>query len=270
MVKVNFRQNNGPCAVCGRQISGEKYRKLSENLFTKAIKSPAAQQLTFELKLNDQLCQLHYNNFVVYDRGIANKTRNKRKNSDLSYYPKDTKRVSLSQEAYDELIHQIEDLELQLNQMEKQLNDFSEFFSDQIGRITNILYRYFHEKNLFVWNATEFEELIENHDVQVKGFFNMIFQSMNPQSKNSQTRQLLKQKVMLLCYQIAAMRNKQVSGTKTAIGLFLINSGASVTCINTLANMGICSTYQTLYNKLENIANNHQLSVQKYIHRQVS
>jgi hypothetical protein len=118
MVKVNFRQNNGPYAVCGRQISGEKYRKLSENLFAKAIKSPAAQQLTFELKLNDQLCQLHYNNFVVYDRGIA-KTRNKRKNSDLSYYPKDTKRVSLSQEAYDELIHQIEDLELQLNQMEK-------------------------------------------------------------------------------------------------------------------------------------------------------
>jgi hypothetical protein len=67
-------------------------RKLSENLLAKAIKSPAAQQLTFELKLNDQLCQLHYNNFVVYDRGIV-KLRNKRKNSDLLYYPKDTKRL---------------------------------------------------------------------------------------------------------------------------------------------------------------------------------
>ncbi|PKY60537.1 hypothetical protein RhiirA4_484360 [Rhizophagus irregularis] len=47
---------------------------------------------------------------------------------------------------------------------------------------------------------------------------------MNPKGKNLQTQQLLKQKVMLLCYQIAAMHNKQVSGTKTAIGLFLINS----------------------------------------------
>ena len=68
--------------------------------------------------------------------------------------------------------------------------------------------------------------------MQIKGFFDMIFQSMNPKGKNLQTQQLLKQKIMLLCYQIAAIRNKQVNGTKTAIRLFLINSGASVTCIN--------------------------------------
>jgi hypothetical protein len=55
------------------------------------------------------------------------------------------------------------------------LNDFSEFFSDKIGRITNVLYRYFREKNLPVWNAAEFEELIEGHDTQIKGFFDMIF-----------------------------------------------------------------------------------------------
>jgi len=118
MVRVKSRQNNGPCAVCGQQISNEKYRKLSENLLAKAVKSPAAQQLTFELKLNDQLCQIHYNNFVVYDRGMA-KSQIKRKNADLSYYPRDTKqrKVSLSQETYDELIQQIIDLEFQLNQM---------------------------------------------------------------------------------------------------------------------------------------------------------
>ena len=120
MVKGKSRQNNGPCAVCGQRDSGEKFRKLTENLLAKAIKSPAAQQLTFELKLNDQLCQLHYNNFVVYDRGIA-KSKNKRKNTELSYYPKDTKqrKVSLSQETYDELTQQIVDLEHQLNQAEK-------------------------------------------------------------------------------------------------------------------------------------------------------
>ena len=149
------------------------------------------------------------------------------------------------------------------------MNEFSEFFSDKIGRITNILYKHFREKNLPVWNAAEFKELIEGHDTQIKGFFDTIFQSMNPKSKNLQTQQLLKQKVMLLYYQMAVMRNKQVSGAKTAIGLFLINSDASVICINTLTNMGICSTYQTLFNKLEAIVNNHQSNVQAFVQKHV-
>jgi len=120
MVRVNSHQNNGSCAVCGQQIPTEKCRKLSKNLLSKAIKSPAAQQLTFKFKLNDQLCQFHYNNFVIYDWGIA-KSKNKRKNTELSYYPKDTKqrKVSLSQETYDELTQQIVDLKYQLNQVEK-------------------------------------------------------------------------------------------------------------------------------------------------------
>ncbi|PKK67233.1 hypothetical protein RhiirC2_783767 [Rhizophagus irregularis] len=91
-----------------KQISGKKYRKLSKNLFAKAIKSSVTQQLTFEFKLNNQLY--------------------------LLYYPKDIEQVFLSQKVYNKLIHQIEDLEFQLNQMEKAkelgLNDFSEFFSD--------------------------------------------------------------------------------------------------------------------------------------------
>jgi hypothetical protein len=85
------------------------------------VKSPAAQLLTFNLNLNDQLCQLHYNNFVVYDRGITKSKKKKRKCTDLSYYPEGSKqkKVSLSQETYAELIQQIEDLEFQLNQIVK-------------------------------------------------------------------------------------------------------------------------------------------------------
>jgi hypothetical protein len=121
MARGKTRQNNDPCAVCGLQNSEETFRKLAENILAKAIKSPAAQQLTFNLNLNDQLCQLHYNNFVAYDRGII-KSKKKRKNTDdLSYYPEGSKqrKISLTQETYDELIQQIEDLEFQLNQMEK-------------------------------------------------------------------------------------------------------------------------------------------------------
>ena len=70
MTRGKSRQNNGLYVVYGRQNSGETletFRRLTENLLAKAVKSPAAQLLTFNLNLNDQLYQLHYNNFIVYD-----------------------------------------------------------------------------------------------------------------------------------------------------------------------------------------------------------
>ena len=81
---------------------------------------------------------------------------------------------------------------------------------------------------------------------------------------------MLKQKVMILCYQMAALRNKQVSGTKTAVGLLMMGSGTSKNGINTLANMGISSTYQTAYNTLKKNADNHKSSVCTYINNHVS
>ncbi|CAG8810669.1 32234_t:CDS:2, partial [Racocetra persica] len=44
-----------------------------------------------------------------------------------------------------------------------------------------------------------------------------------------------------------------------------ISWGASVIGINTLANMGICSTYQTVYNESEKLTKNHQSNIQEYI-----
>ena len=70
---------------------------------------------------------------------------------------------------------------------------------------------------------------------------------------------------MMLYYQIATLKNKQVSGTKTAIGLFMIESETSKNGINTLANMGMSSTYQTTYNILKKNADNHKSSVYIYI-----
>jgi hypothetical protein len=129
MARGKSRQNNGPCVVCGQHNSEEKFRRLNENLLAKVKESPAAQQLTFELNLNDQLCQQHYNNFVVYDRGI-NKLQNKKRNADLSYHLGGIKqKISLSQETHEcinasntvsgELTQQIEKLEFQLNQIKK-------------------------------------------------------------------------------------------------------------------------------------------------------
>jgi hypothetical protein len=98
-------QNCGPCAICGQQNSNEKFRKLNVNQLSKVKKSFASQQFTSSLQLDDQLCQFHYNNLVVYDQGI--KKKKKKKGADLSYNLRGFKH-SLSEEKDVELSYRWE------------------------------------------------------------------------------------------------------------------------------------------------------------------
>src|SRR5687768_154361 len=107
---------------------------------------------------------------------------------------------------------------------------FSQFFDDQVARIISILYQYQKEGNLPIFDPIKFVKLIENRDIKLRGFFDTLFQSAQ---KNLTTQQMLKQKIIILCYQMAALRNKQVSGTKTAIGFLIVGSGTSKNGINT-------------------------------------
>ena len=106
-----------------------------------------------------------------------------------------------------------------------------------------VLYQYQKKGNLPIFDSNNFVNLIESQDPKLYSFFDILFQSMNPTQKNQVTKQLLRQKVMMLYYQIATLRNKQVSETKTAIGLFMVESGTSKNGINTLTNIEISSIY---------------------------
>src|SRR5271170_5549963 len=108
-----------------------------------------------------------------------------------------------------------------------------------MARMTKVLYWHQREGNLPIQNADEFVCLIETRDPELCGFFDILFGSMNPDEKNKKTQQQLRQKIMMLCYQMAALRNKQVSGTKAAIGLYMTGAGTLTVRINTLSNMGI-------------------------------
>jgi len=77
----------------------------------------------------------------------------------------------------------------------------------------------------------------------------MLFNSMNPSSKNSITKENLKKKIMILCYQMASLRNKHVNSVKNKIALYMSNTGTSTSGINTLANLGFTSTYKTVSRK---------------------
>ena len=131
--------------------------------------------------------------------------------------------------------------------------------------MTKVLYDYQRENKPIILDAQEFVKLIESCDSKLQGFFNTIFKAMNPARKSHQTVQSLKQKVMLLCYQIATLQNKQVSTIKNSIGVFLTGSGTSVTGINSMAEMGLSSTYQTVFKQIKDILNNHSISVCKYV-----
>ena len=56
--------------------------------------------------------------------------------------------------------------------------------------------------------------MIETIDPELIGFFEMLYQSVNPVSKSSTTLYNLKKKVMILCYQMAGLRSKQVTSAK--------------------------------------------------------
>jgi len=78
---------------------------------------------------------------------------------------------------------------------------FSKFFSDQIKRLTSVL----HKEKIIINDPNEFVRMIEEKDSELKGFFDMLYESMEPMSKNSTTRDSLKRKVMILCYQMAGL-----------------------------------------------------------------
>ena len=131
--------------------------------------------------------------------------------------------------------------------------------------MTRVLYQDQRKGNLPKLDATDFAKFLESNDPKLQGFFDMLFKAMNPKEKNKKTKESLKQKIMVLCYQMAGLRNKQVSGAKSAIGLFLVESGTSTHCVNTVAKMEFSSTYQTAFNRLDKIENLHQSGVQTYI-----
>jgi hypothetical protein len=53
--------------------------------------------------------------------------------------------------------------------------------------MTKVLYWYQREGNLPIQNADEFVHLIETHDPELRGFFDILFRSMNPNEKNKKT-----------------------------------------------------------------------------------
>ena len=68
---------------------------------------------------------------------------------------------------------------------------------------------------------------------------------------------------------MTALCNKQVSEIKASIGLFMSGCGTSANGIDSLAGMGLSSTYQTVFNRTKEILMKHDASVEAYINKNV-
>jgi len=107
--------------------------------------------------------------------------------------------------------------------------------------------------------------MIEEKDHELKGFFDMFYESMNPLSKNSNTRDSLRRKVMVLCYQMSGLRNKHVNSTKKEIALYMTNTGSSASGINTLSNLGFTTTFKTVTREKAKIVKDHEKNLLEYL-----
>jgi hypothetical protein len=133
-----------------------------------------------------------------------------------------------------------------------------------------VLYNYQHkEKKEPINDPDLFEAMLKEKDPDLDGFFNMLFQSMDPANKNPDTSKNLRLKVMMLCYQLAGLRNKQCSLVKNKIATHMINAGTSSSGLNTLANIGVTSTYKTTIRERTKNLESHKTRLSEYLKQSV-
>ncbi|CAG8618457.1 9822_t:CDS:2, partial [Diversispora eburnea] len=205
----------------------ERYQYISNYVLEKALIRTAYKICCPEIKVRTLLCNTYQPN-------------NKKKRITLSL--EEYQKFVEDSKSVEELKIKIQETKIQLEIVTKPIsadnNTFVQFFNDKIQRLATVLYNHqHHEGNKPVLDVDEFTDLIESRDPNLCDFFNLIFQSMNLNTKGRQTKESLKRKVMLLCYQMAALQNKQVSETKNVIGLYMAGTGMSTVGINTLSNM---------------------------------
>ncbi|CAB4440509.1 unnamed protein product [Rhizophagus irregularis] len=62
------------------------------------------------------------------------------------------------------------------------------------------------KKNENIYKFRKVYRIIEAQDPELRGFFNILYQSANPTEKNKATQQNLRTKVMFICYQISRIK----------------------------------------------------------------
>jgi hypothetical protein len=117
-------------------------------------------------------------------------------------------------------------------------NDFFSF-SKAIEVITKILYDHEKEKKPTIYSFDEFRAVMEGEDAGLKSFFDELYLSSNPSSKNKDSQARAKKQLLFVCYFLCGIRNKFVNDAKRDLAMYLDSTGASDASIDTLSGLGI-------------------------------
>jgi hypothetical protein len=141
-------------------------------------------------------------------------------------------------------------------------SDIALSFSAAIGIITDILYnRENRERKSTLYSFDEFRAVMEGVDARLKSFFDELYLSSNPSSKNKDTQAWVKKQLLFVCYFLCGTRNKFVNDAKRDIAMYLDSTGASNTSIDTLADLGVTTTSRTITRCKDAAAEEHAQSV---------
>lgn len=77
---------------------------------------------------------------------------------------------------------------------------------------------------------------MEEKDVRLKLFFDELYLSSNPSSKNENSRAQAKKQLLFVCYFLCGIRNKFVNDAKGELTMYLDSTGVSNASIDTLAD----------------------------------
>ena len=87
---------------------------------------------------------------------------------------------------------------------------------------------------------------MEREDARLKVFFDELYLSSNPQSKNKDSQERVKKQLLFICYFLCGIRNKFVNNAKKDLTLYIDSIGASNTLIDTIADLGITLASRTI------------------------
>lgn len=137
--------------VC--ESTSKTFRKLTEESLKKINKSPKVDLIINTFKVDDELCQKHYNELVVFDR--ARKSNKKKRNNDLSYNPNTSKRSKILEyqqaevQESNQIIRQIKPYNLLKKSAQRKRNKKAALLFQ--GSINNVIPDVFHSTDSVVF-----------------------------------------------------------------------------------------------------------------------
>lgn len=215
----------GPCAIaiCKRQSTN--WRKVTEFVINKGR---ANGTLPVYVHLGATICLNCYNGIVTRSSTIF------QQHAQATTNTKQPETVNIDEVMNADSTDEVENA-----------NTLS--FSKAIETITNILYiRENKEQKQTLYTFDEFREVMEREDARLRFFFDELYLSSNPLSKNKDSQERVKKQLLFICYFLCGVRNKFVNNAKRDLAMYIDSTGTSNTSIDTLADLGITVTSRTI------------------------